>query len=101
MTVTWGSMLTGGTVHKDVGKILLIAGAAVLAAEFIAGYQGQQATDPNTTAPGPGNVPVALWFANSIGKVDPVPGLPNVPLSYALLGAGAVIYFLGGFIERE
>lgn len=87
-------------MHKQVGKYMMIAGALVFAAEFVAGYQAAQSTDPNTTAPGPGGTPVAMWFANSVGKIDPLPGV-NFPLSYALIGLGLAVYLLGGYIERE
>lgn len=87
-------------MHKGVGKVLLIAGAAVFVAEFVAGYQAATNSDPNSAAPGPGGVPVALWFANSIGKIDPLPGI-NFPLSYVLLGAGIAVYLLGGYVEGE
>lgn len=87
-------------MHRTAGKVLLIAGAAVFVAEFVAGYQAARSSDPNSAAPGPGGTPVALWFANSIGKVDPVPGI-NFPLSYTLLGLGAAVYLLGGYIEGE
>lgn len=87
-------------MHRTAGKVLLAAGVGVFIAEFIAGYQGAKATDANSTAPGPGGNPVALWFADSIGKFDPVPGI-NFPLSYTLLALGAAVYFLGGYVEGE